>query len=498
MAPSPPPVTFTQEEYRYGLAFSHPPVLVKQDLTAQQVEMCPGTMPTPPANPTPPTPKPDVPMPPTPAPVATQKAVFVHFMVGNTYPYTVDDWLADLKLASTNEIDGFVLNVGREEWQKDRVRDCFKAADRLESTVQFKFVMSFDMSSIPSASTSDSQYLVSYLTEFGKHARMYKYPGDSTGKVVVSTFSGENSRFGQTTMEEGWAYVKRELNKIVSIHFIACFFVSPARYPGITAMDGAFNWNGGWPIHLKPGMPRSEIENPRLDSDQDHIKNLSAGKTFMAAVSPWFFTHYGPNSWNKNWIYRGDDWLFVRRWEQLIAMRDRVNIVQIISWNDYGESHYIGPIKGAQPNSQAWVDGYNHEAWMHLNRYFMKAFKTGAYPTIEKDQIFLWARPHPKDVHASEGVPRPTNWELTDDTLWAVILATTPATVEIYTTEVKKEIFEVKAGLTKLSCALTPDGGMRATMRRSAQTVAECNPVGFRFERRPGVHNFNAFVAMSR
>lgn len=100
---------------------------------------------------------------------------------------------------------------------------------------------------------------------------------------------------------------------------------------------------------------------------------------------------------------------------------------------DYGESHYIGPIKvvvnptiamecthhdylnfyqGAQPNSQAWVDGYDHQAWLHLNSYFARAFKDGQYPTIIKDQIFMWARPHPKSAQAPEAVPRPTNWEL--------------------------------------------------------------------------------------
>ena len=52
--------------------------------------------------------------------------------------------------------------------------------------------------------------------------------------------------------------------------------------------------------------------------------------------------------------------------------------MQIITWNgtcskewgasdidpalpDYGESHYIGPIAGAQPNSQAWVNGFDHQ-----------------------------------------------------------------------------------------------------------------------------------------
>ena len=33
------------------------------------------------------------------------------------------------------------------------------------------------------------------------------------------------------------------------------------------------------------------------------------------------------------WIYRGDDWLFVRRWENLVKRRDMIDIVQIISYN---------------------------------------------------------------------------------------------------------------------------------------------------------------------
>ena len=36
------------------------------------------------------------------------------------------------------------------------------------------------------------------------------------------------------------------------------------------------------------------------------------------------------------------------------------DLVEIVTWNDFGESHYIGPIHGAQPNSEAWVDGFDH------------------------------------------------------------------------------------------------------------------------------------------
>ena len=48
-------------------------------------------------------------------------------------------------------------------------------------------------------------------------------------------------------------------------------------------------WNGGWPIHLRTNMSRREIECPELDTDRHHIHHLG-GRTFMAAVSPWFFT----------------------------------------------------------------------------------------------------------------------------------------------------------------------------------------------------------------
>lgn len=33
----------------------------------------------------------------------------------------------------------------------------------------------------------------------------------------------------------------------------------------------------------------------------------------------------------------------------------------VIYIDDYGESHYIGPIEGAQPMSEGWVNGFDHQ-----------------------------------------------------------------------------------------------------------------------------------------
>jgi hypothetical protein len=50
--------------------------------------------------------------------------------------------------------------------------------------------------------------------------------------------------------------------------------------------------------------------------------------------------------------------------------------------------------------------------WLDMTAYYARAFKTGAYPTIQRDKVYVWARPHPRDASSSDHIPRPTNYEL--------------------------------------------------------------------------------------
>lgn len=52
---------------------------------------------------------------------ANPKTVVAHHMVGNTYPYTQDDWETDIKMAHAAGIDAFALNIGSDEWQPKQV-----------------------------------------------------------------------------------------------------------------------------------------------------------------------------------------------------------------------------------------------------------------------------------------------------------------------------------------------------------------------------------------
>jgi glucan endo-1,3-alpha-glucosidase len=53
----------------------------------------------------------------------SQKYVIAHHMVGNTFPYTLDDWTDDITLAHASGIDGFALNMGSDSWEPARVAD---------------------------------------------------------------------------------------------------------------------------------------------------------------------------------------------------------------------------------------------------------------------------------------------------------------------------------------------------------------------------------------
>ncbi|KAG5636461.1 hypothetical protein H0H81_007968 [Sphagnurus paluster] len=368
--------------------------------------------------------------PPPPAPPPEQKLVVAHFMVGNTYPYQVADWSKDIILASSKGIDAFVLNVGRDEWQPKRVADAFTAAQK--SKTGFKLFLSFDMSSLPCATLADATALRNYIISYRSHPNQLIYPLGS-GRLLVSTFAGEDCRFGQGSLQTAWHYALKGDPQLPDVYFVPSFFVDPLKFGELKIIDGAFHWNSAWPMGNY---------NASFELDNLFLKNLG-GKTYMAGISPWFFTHYGPDTYNKNFIYRCDDWHFAARWELIVKNRHMVDLAQVITWNDFGESHYVGPIAGAQPMSEAWTKGFDHQ-----------------------------------------------------DYLWAVALLPTPAAVTLSCGS-SHSAETLPAGLSKMRLRLSTQCEVKVQIWRKDTLVMDFMPTGFRFNRNPVSYNFNAFVAVS-
>ncbi|EJT96926.1 glycoside hydrolase [Dacryopinax primogenitus] len=415
------------------------------------------------------------------------KLVVAHVIVGNTQPYSVSDWSNDIALAQKAGIDAFALNYGSPGWEPGQLSNVYQAA---LSHSGFKLFLSADMTSLSGGSQGDAQNLANQVKQFVNHPAQLTYGG----KTLLGTFSGEYSTFGQGSIEAGWKMV---LNLIGSpVAFFPAWFVDPSTFGQYPVLSGALNWNGAWP------MGSTDLT---FDSDSQWIRGLGA-KAYMAPVSPNFFTHYGPNTYNKNWIYRSDDSLYATRWETLISNRNSVAIAQIITWNDYGESHYIGPIKGDESMANAWVDGYDHTPWLTMTNYYATAFKTGRYPSITQDQVYIYARPHPKAANAqNDGVGRPNNWQNTDDNFYVTVFATSPAQVVLSTPNrgskpnppasgPNAQTFNIRAGVSHLKLALQPGNCMRATLMRSNRVVVDVYPTGYFFNPNPPTFNFNVFV----
>lgn len=97
--------------------------------------------------------------------------------------------------------------------------------------------------------------------------------------------------------------------------------------------------------------------------------------------------------------FLGDD-LWRDRWEEVMVVQP--DFVEIISWNDYGESHYIGPLRditeyqafdvGKAPFNYA--EKMPHDGWRILLPYWIDTYKNGK-ATVNDERVMGWYRVNP-------------------------------------------------------------------------------------------------------
>lgn len=114
-------------------------------------------------------------------------------------------------------------------------------------------------------------------------------------------------------------------------------------------------------------------------------------------------------------VDRSDDLLYPTRWSNILSLpaSHSPDIVQIISWNDYGESHNIAPVAGAQPGSEAWTDKMSHEAFREMTYYFIGRWRDRQPEVGGAMRFWMWYRTHPADMIAPGdrvGRPEHADW----------------------------------------------------------------------------------------
>ncbi|KAJ5651622.1 uncharacterized protein N7484_005345 [Penicillium longicatenatum] len=300
-------------------------------------------------------------------------AVFAHFMVTNSANYTSSDWENDMKLAQDAHIDAFALNMAYSDPTNMKA---LPAAFAVADSVGFKLFFSFDYAGNGDWPRND---VIDLINQYSTHSSYFFY----NEKAFVSTFEGPDRA-------NDWPLIKLATD---------CFFIpswsslgaEPAVQTGV--VDGLFSW-AGWPWG-------NEDMNTYIDAS--YIQYL-AGMPYMMPVSPWFFTNLP--GYKKNWMWRGDH-LWHDRWQEVLYVQPE--FVEIISWNDYGESHYIGPLYdkameafeiGQAPFN--YVTDMAHDGWRATLPYWIDMYKKGS-AEVTQESIIAWYRLAPAAACGSGG-----------------------------------------------------------------------------------------------
>ncbi|KAL1412911.1 hypothetical protein Q8F55_000660 [Vanrija albida] len=347
-----------------------------------------------------------------------ERRVVAHFMLGNTYPFTEKNWEDTFDLAEKHGLDGLALNLGPEDWQLTQARVAYDLASRRHEAPRdgrkpIELFFSLDMNVLAHQEWADATALGDKIAPLlASKGQMLR-----GGRPILSSFAGHDVYFGARGWKGFLVHLNNQLRKYRLPHafFWPAFFMPPQQFVDLPYVDGTFAWNNAWPKHTRLTLKE---DTPFMDKD----------KPYMAAISPLFFTHYGKTgewAFDKNFIYPSDNMLYPSRWAQFMALGDGEGpeMVQIISWNDYGESHAIAPSIGAQPGSEAWTNRMDHVAFLEMTKYFADRWRNGAPEVGDEIVFWMWYRTHPKAlVIESDPVGRPDNADMASDLLNFVAL----------------------------------------------------------------------------
>lgn len=192
--------------------------------------------------------------------------------------------------------------------------------------------------------------------------------------------------------------------------------------------------------------------------------------------------------------------------------------VQIISWNNYGESHHIGPIRnislgafdlgGAPYNYAADMP---HDGWRLLLPYVIDVYKNGGRATISQEGLVTWFRPQPATAcktggtvgnqpDSSQCLYRPES--LVQDKIFYTALLGSNADIAVSVGGRDQQAKWTSTpdggvGLWHGSVAYRGTGNVSVTVTRAGAQVAQVVGGHISTDCTDGIENWNAWVGAS-
>ena len=341
---------------------------------------------------------------------STTPMVFAHYMI--QYPPPNNDYTTDISLAQGAGFDAFAVDYSdNSPYFAGRLDNLYKTA----AEMAFKVFITIDTTSM-----YDVDQVVNITNFYADNPAQAK---DAAGNIFLSSFE---------VNPPGWNWQTDVINKI--------------KVP-VTLLPGSLGQVGADETSLpNRGAGPFTWVHPALSADEEAAVDKSfadardsTGKVWMAGISPWFFKRLSSDT---NWLHAQDSNIYIDRWVELLKLKP--NYIEVISWNDYGESHYIGPADTTpeselmQPDRPDYYGNLDHSGFLKMSAIFIKTFKAGeTNVTVSSDEedVFFFYRPQPvKNMPSNESYPDnawplPENASSIADNVYVVPFLAEPATI---------------------------------------------------------------------
>jgi hypothetical protein len=198
-----------------------------------------------------------------------------------------------------------------------------------------------------------------------------------------------------------------------------------------------------------------------------------------------------------------------------LSLDHQPDYIQIISWNDFGESHYIGPLDerqyvafdiGKAPFN--YVSGMPHDGWREFLPYLISLYKTGT-ASVTREGLVSWYRLNPNGACGDGGTTGNTAYQLQlefspnvmmEDRIFYSALLSSPAQVTVSINGAGRpgtwdQTPYGGVGLYHGSVAIRgATGPVIVSISRNGEHIATVNGAPITTSCNKGLNNYNAWV----
>ncbi|KAF7320663.1 hypothetical protein HMN09_00151200 [Mycena chlorophos] len=415
------------------------------------------------------------------------KAVFAHFIVGIVQNFALDDWIAEMTTAKATGIDGFVLNCAPprvNSYTPTQMSLAYQAAQQIPGG--FSVFPSFDFSYW---SNGDTSTIVQLLQNYSGESSQALYDG----RPIVSTFVGESF---------DWDNVRSAGIDVFAIPMLE----DPNQLQDPNSFDGAFSWYA-WPTNgsnsIIPGPITTYWDNlfetnlAKADLDQIYMARFLGLLCGMSADALTRRCLYRLGS-SRIMILRTGcvfiaEQLITDRWPQVLVLQPQ--LVELVTWNDYGESHYIADFEPdhTDDGSAEWAAGYPHAGWRSITKAFIAAYKAGTTePVVDQEEVVYWYRSFLKNTPCTgDTLGVPSGVSLLSDSVFVTTLLTSPAVLTVTSGSQAPVSFNVPAGVTSHNVSMGI-GAQTFSISRNGVEIAS-GTGGLQIADTCTIFNYNAY-----